>query len=115
MSHLNGNPEWLSARKQPPKPNSTVYGFFNPHLADSGVTVHIRPVIYHGPGRWSCAVTGHHLSERPVMYSPQMPYPPRQLVHEVMNADANVQREGYLVMVPDGKAIPEVYVPFPAY
>lgn len=115
MSHLNGTPEWISARKHPPKPNTIVYGFFNPNMEDNGLTVHIRPVTYVGPGRWRCSVTGHDISTSPVVYSLQMPYPPRQLVHEVLEANANMEREGYLAMVPDGTAVPKVCVPFPAY
>ncbi|MDH2154070.1 hypothetical protein [Stenotrophomonas sp. GD03657] len=114
MAHLNGTPEWISARKHPPKPNTIVYGFFNPEMEDNGFTVHIRPVTYIGPGRWRCSATGHDLSTSPVVYSLQMPYPSRQFVHEVMEDNANLVRQGYLEMVPNGE-YPKVHVPFPAY
>lgn len=77
---MNGPVIW-EPMKNAPKDGSVIYGFYHQGKC-SDLRADIRPLKWNGwgGGTWSCAVTGHVISDSPIMFTRSMPYPdPREI------------------------------------
>jgi hypothetical protein len=77
---MNGPVIWEPIENAP-KDGSVIYGFY-PQGKCSELRADIRPLKWNGwgGGVWSCAVTGHHTQDAPLMFTRKIPYPdPREI------------------------------------
>ena len=83
---MNGLIKWLPTIEAP-RDGTVIYGFFY-QGKPSELRADIRPIKWSGwgGGVWSCAVSGHHLSDGPAMFTRTLPYPDQKELKDALQA-----------------------------